>query len=311
MQASAQRLLMGPGPDRLVPALVAAWLVACALWSHHVSPAGYLASFDDVWRLVHANEASHGALAPSDVWPPLQFWIFGAALRAWPDATVVPRALGLLASAGTLLAVDRLAGAMGLGRPGRIAAVVGLGTLPAFVWIAPSALVEPLSLCATVLALLGTFRWWVEGRREGLVRAFVALAVAGALRFEAWGLLLALATAAALAPRTGRSAGRWLPLFAAGLVFPMGWCAWQGLRHGDPIHFVAFIRAFFEGDHAGEDPVTRLAAPWVGVWTVAWPVALAAGLGFVGSAHLRGRALVFGVPFGAAITAGSTTPGPR
>ncbi len=292
---------MGRGTPGGVFAIVAGWFVACLLWSQHTAPAGYLASFDDVFRLVHAHEASNGALAPSDVWPPLQFWIFGAALRVWPDATGAPRVLNVLASAGTLLALERLANAMGLGLRGRIAAVVALGAFPTFWWIAPSALVEPMALCAGMVALLGVFRWWVDDRREGLVLAFGALTVAGMLRYEAWVWLGLLGGACVVAPRFGREAARgparrWLPLLAGALVFPVGWCGVQVVAHGDPLHFATFAHSFFIEDEVDGGVGGRLANAVAGIADVVGPTALASVLGLAASGRLRGRWLVFGLP---------------
>jgi len=270
----------------------ACWWVVVLWWSGSKAPAGYLLSFDDVWRLIHAHESSHGALAPSEVWPPLQFWVLGVALRIWADAAVVPRLVGLLVTAATLVQVGRMAGEMGLGRLGRVATMLSFGTLPYVVWLAPSALVEPWTLLAGTYALRRVRRWWVEDDSAALRPAFIALGLGAMTRYEAWGWIGLLAVTCLAARDRGRDvSAAWRPL-ALALAFPALWCVAQLAWTGNPFNFGIFAHEFLVQDNPDLTALGRAEDGLAALWEVVLPVGLGGLGGLLVAGPLRGLGVV-------------------
>ncbi len=270
----------------------ACWWVVVLWWSGTKAPAGYLLSFDDVWRLIHAHESSHGALAPSEVWPPLQFWILGAALRLWADAALVPRVVGLTVTAATLVQVGRMAGEMGLGRIGRAATMLAFGTLPYVLWLAPSALVEPWTLLAGAYALRRARRWWVEGDSSALRPAFIALGLGAMTRYEAWGWIGLLALACLIARDRGRDVGAAWRLLGLSLLFPAAWCVAQLAWTGNPFNFGLFAHEFLVQDNPDLTALGRAKDGLAALWEVVLPVGLGGLGGLLVAGPLRGLTVV-------------------
>ena len=279
--------------------VAALWWVAAFVWSSHMAPAGYLLTFDDVWRLIHANESRHGAIAPSQVWPPLQFWVLGVALHFIANAALASKLINLTVTAVTLVQVGRLAAETGQGRIGRYAAAISFGTLPFVLWVAPSALVEPWTLLAGIYALRRARSWWIDGDSAALRHAFLALGVGAMTRYEAWGWLVLLMVASQLAPRRGRVAEGWHVSALLAFLFPLAWCAAQFAWSGNPFNFGVFAYDFLIEDHPGQGLWGRTADAAVAMFEVGLPLAVA---GLAGSfAATPGLRLVWGATLGAAL----------
>lgn len=270
----------------------AAWSVLVYAWSCLAAPDGYLLSFDDIWRLVHAHEASRGALTPSDVWPPLPFWVVGLFLRLGFSSTFAPQVIGILISAATLVQFWRLAEELGLAGAGRVATVLTLAVLPGWLWLAPSALVETWTLLALLIALRAVRSWWVDGRSDLLIHAFGALGVAGVIRYEAWGWALGLVMVVRLAADQGRAVGNWQRGAAVVATFPAVWCAYQFAATGSPFTFGSFALEFLAEDHPDAGPLARLAVGTEALSELVAPIWLAGALGWTLGTRLRGGMVV-------------------
>ena len=272
--------------------LALAWMGLVYAWSWFAAPDGYLLSFDDVWRLVHAHEASHGALTPSEVWPPLPFWLVGIMLRLGCSSTVAPQLLGIVVTGASLVQTWRLAGEMGLGQSGRAASAGALALSPALVWLAPSALVETWTLLTFSIALRAVRTWWVDLDATQLGTAFGALALGGMLRYESWGWSVMLIVACRAAIDEGRPVGRWRRGALVALAFPLAWCAYQFATTGNPFSFGEFAREFLAEDHPNAGPVSRVAEGTRALSQLAAPLAIAGGLGWLVGGRLRGGGVV-------------------
>ena len=275
------------------------WWVAVFVWSGHMAPAGYLLTFDDVWRLIHANESRHGAIAPSEVWPPLQFWVLGAVLHLIDNAALASKIINLTVTAGAIVQVGRLAAETGGGRIGRTAAALSFGTLPFVLWVAPSALVEPWTLLAGIYALRRARSWWIDGDPAALRHAFLALGVGAMTRYEAWGWLVLLMVASHVAPRRGRVSDGWQASAMLACLFPLAWCAAQFAWSGNPFNFGVFAHDFLVEDHPGQGFAGRTTEAVVAMFEVGLPLAVAGLAGsFAASPGLR---LVWVAALGAAV----------
>lgn len=272
--------------------LAVVWILALYVWSTLAAPDGYLLSFDDIWRLVHAHEASHGALTPSDVWPPLAFWVVGLLFRLGFSSTFAPQAVGIVLTGAALVQTWRLAAEMGLGRSGRAAAAGTLALLPGLIWLAPSALVETWTLLTLLIALRAVRTWWVDKDVTQLPLAFGALAVGNALRYEVWGWSILLIVACRAATDEGRPAAGWRRGAFLAAAFPAVWCAYQFAATGNPFSFGEFARDFLAEDHPEAGPLSRLAEGSRALSDLVAPIAVVGGLGWLMAGRLRGAMVV-------------------
>lgn len=233
---------------------VMAVLAGTLVWREGLGRDVFALSYDDFLRVAHATDAGMDRLFPSDLWPPLPFWLTSAALAAVPDTRVVPGAVNLAASALGLVSAVFLGRAVGLGPRVNAGVVIALGLLPWWRWLSMSALAEPLTFAPMALAATG-LAWSASAadavgrdrRSSGLWLASAALTVGGMVRYEVWGA--AAVFAALLLPRVRARLG-FAPLprpvaWVAGalpFVFP---AAWMSLEFGwtrDPVYFATIAR---------------------------------------------------------------------
>lgn len=252
----------------LYPIVVYAWLHA---WDRDPL---YLATFDDIFRIQHAWEAANGALFPTELWPPLPFWIAALPLRLWPDGRVVPQLLGVLASTGALAGLAGIASSLGLSVPAVCAAVLLAGCLPWFLYLAPSALAEPYAHAFLLFALWNVLR--VERGEARLTHAALGIAAAGMCRYEAW-------TAALLFSAWAWRRGARPPALLV-WAFPAAWMALQLAWTGNPVEF-------------GAEAVRALRTDFGPFgWFVLLPEDLWSTLGPVAALALGGATLLRGTP---------------
>ncbi len=196
-------------------------------------------------------------------WPPLQFWLVGAAyvlLRPLTGNTsnlLIPVAVNNLFFAGSTALV--CAAARDLGGPAGAAIAAALAVaFAADIWVSDSALAEPIY---TFFILLGS--WLVYRRRQA--RTFpLELGLAGlgatATHYIGWfaaafwaGLLGVRAVRSLAAGRPGaaavEAAGLLLTALFPGLWALVNWRAW-----GNPLHFLEVARSYQAG-YAGALPV--------------------------------------------------------
>src|SRR4051812_34237416 len=108
----------------LLAAAVMAVPIAFWLWRRSLNTSFFAVSGDDFQRTFYAWQVTQGRLVPSDLWPPLQFWIEALAMLVYPHTLVVPMLVNLAASTGALAALLLLGRALGLGRAGALLQLV-------------------------------------------------------------------------------------------------------------------------------------------------------------------------------------------
>jgi hypothetical protein len=225
------------------------------LWRASLDRDVFALSYDDFLRVAHATDAGMDRLFPSDLWPPLPFWITSAALSVFPDTRTTPGVVNLVASSLALLATLLLGRSVGLRGWTNAAIVLTLGVLPWWRWLSLSALAEPIAFAPLVLAAVGAV-WTADvdetdagGRRarHGAWLASVALTVGGMARYEVWGA--AVVFAALLVPAVRARFGlrpmqrvHALGAAAVPFVFPAAWMSMEFGWTQDPVYFATIAR---------------------------------------------------------------------
>ncbi|MEN9786938.1 MAG: hypothetical protein RLZZ299_2202 [Pseudomonadota bacterium] len=215
-------------------------------------------SHDDLLRIAHAAAVHWDNLLPSDLWPPLGFWVVRLAWMVFPSVQATPAGVNLVASTVALGLAGVLTRRIGGGVRAACATVVVLAVLPWWTWLGCSALAEPLS---TALVLAGIAASLVHlapeteaaGRDRAVLGAALAYALAGMVRYEAWAAA-ALHAMTCLAPVRRALGATSLPrpiaLAALGipLVFPIAWMTLETVWNGNPLFFATMARENLVGD---------------------------------------------------------------
>jgi len=215
----------------LVSGMVLAFPVAVFLWRRSLHTIFFALSADDFGRTFCAWQVTQGNPLPSDLWPPLQFWIEAVALRLYPTLLSVPYLVNLAASTVALLCLALLAREMGLRGTGLALTVILAATMPWFIWLSVSGLAEPLFILFLALAYLGIVRWYKSAGELGLWMAALGLLAAAMLRFESWGhsAVFSLGVMWRWWHIRGRRPHKWL---LAALIPWISPAAWLIFRHG-------------------------------------------------------------------------------
>jgi hypothetical protein len=257
----------------LLALLILAFPITLLLWRSTLDTLFFAISADDLHRVLYSWEVTQGVLIPSDIWPPLQFWIQALFLKIYPDLLTVPMLVNLAASTGTLLCLLLLGKTLGLNRVGLIIMSVLAATLPWFIWLSLSGLAEPLLLFFLTLAYLSIARWYIDNRAWGVWCAAVALLAASMVRYDALGhsaiFSLALGWRWLCSPITRPH--QWLIAAAIPWLFPLPWFAYQYNKYGHPFHFSEITRQdYLSSAHPQNlSLITRLLAQPQDLWLVA------------------------------------------
>jgi hypothetical protein len=282
----------GAGALRRQTALASGLLAAlfpllALLWRRTVASPFFALSADDFHRSLYAWEVTRGHLVPSNLWPPLQFWLAALLLQIDPRPLTVLWLLNLAAATGALVCLALLARTLGLGRAAPLAVLLA-ASMPWYVWLSLSGLVEPLFFLAVLLAYLGVARWQRDGSAGWLWAAALGLLAAGMLRFDAWGHALAFSLGLAWRWWRAGPARRHTWLLAAGLpwLFPLAWMAWQALAFGSPFYFARVTRSYYLGVFGPQPLLKRLLWQPGDLWALA---SVTLPLGLAGAWALRRR----------------------
>lgn len=258
---------------------IAAFPILVFTWRRSLNTLFFAIAADDLHRTLYAWEVTQGRLVPSDLWPPLQFWVEALALRFYPHVLTVPCLVNSMASGGTLACLAWLGRTLGLENEGMILSVVLAATIPWFVWLSVSGLAEPLFIFCIALAYGGVAHWRGSGRGWGLWTAALGLLAAGMLRFDGWGhsASFSLALAWMWWQASPRPCG-WLVAALVPWLFPIVWLARQYARFGDPCWFSKVTRDAWLASYGALSLETRLTWQIKDLWAVAGvsvPIALA------------------------------------
>lgn len=249
------------------------------LWRRSLGVTFFALSNDDFHRTLYAWEVTQGRLVPSDLWPPLQFWVEALALLAYPHILSVPHLVNLAASTGALVALVLLGRALRLGAAARLLLLTLAATLPWFIWVSLSGLGEPLFLLGISAGYAGVAWWRGHGAPRALWVAAAGFAGAGMVRFDAWGH--ALPFSLGVAWLWWRSAARppsWLAAAALPWLFPAAWLGWQQVAHGRPLYFAEVVRGIWLDTYGPLSLQLRLRWQPLDLWLLAGvtlPLALA------------------------------------
>jgi hypothetical protein len=244
------RLMRPPIGD---PALIIALLafpLALYLWRRSLNTPFFAVSGDDFHRALLGWEVTQGRWLPSDVWPPLQFWVEALVLQFYPHLLSAPALVNLCASTATLACLALLGRSLGLDQGFALVALALAASLPWFVWLSLSALAEPLFFFGVALGFLGVVRWRL-GQEWGLWAAACGLLAAGMVRFDAWGYSVVFSPAVIwLWARSSRpQPHRWLVAAALPWIFPLFWLGNQYRLFGNPFYFSLITRNYFLATH--------------------------------------------------------------
>ena len=226
-------------------AVAVATVPALLVWRAALGREVFALSYDDFLRVAHATDVGVDRLFPSDLWPPLPFWLTSAALQLAPDTRVTPGLVNFGAATVAALLMPVAARALGLGVWGSVSAVLLVVAAPWWRWLSFSALAEPVVFAPMLLAGVGV-AWTARppADRPPWVPAAVltaSLVVGGLARYELWGF--AAWAAALLLPAVRRRVGLGdAPVPSAALVlatavFPASWLVLQAQWNADPVFF--------------------------------------------------------------------------
>ncbi len=236
--------------------VVAAWLVLALSWRAALGRAVFATSHDDFLRTGHAVAVGWDNLLPSDLWPPLPFWLTRLALFIAPDVRTTPGIVNLVCGGIALLGTGVLARRVGLSRGGAAIAVGLVAALPWWTWLSLSALAEPPAAAALVYTLAGTVGHARDGNRRDAWIAAVAVSLGGMVRYEVWGaaLLHSLLLAPVVRRKLGlppvRNGGSWLGPALLPWLFPLVWMALELSWNQDPLFFASVARENLVDDAA-------------------------------------------------------------
>jgi hypothetical protein len=218
----------------VVPALVVLAIAGAALmptFRWHLSPDGvsYLSIAE------HLVAGRWSAVA-NGYWSPLLSWSLAPFLLVGVDPLPATKLVGILAAAGTLVAVDRLLAVLPVGRRARVTTNLGLTpfTLQAAVtWIGPDLLVAVPVLVLTERVVSGAWqRSWRTAAGTGVVGGVAYLAKLYALPVVIVVLLGAVVVAARHDPV--RAARRGAAIAAGALVVIAPWVLVISATEGHP-----------------------------------------------------------------------------
>lgn len=231
----------------------------------------FAVSADDFHRTLYAWEVTQGNLVPSDLWPPLQFWVEALVLQVYPRLLSVPYLVNLAASTGALTGLILLGRTWGLNQFGALIVITLVATLPWFVWLSLSGLAEPLFFLGITAGYLGVARWRVRQHDGWLWIAAFSLLAAGMLRFDAWGhsvvFTLAVAWCWWRAPRP--RPWSWLAAAALPWAFPLIWLTLQYMRFDNPFYFSSVTRDYWLLVHGPLPLAERLVWQPRDLWRIA------------------------------------------
>lgn len=239
---------LGDSDKRFLWLVLAAWICFAVVWRADLDVAWFTLSADDIFRTEHAIQVANGEILPSDLWPPLPFWLAGTLVRVGLSALTAPSVVNLGATTLSLLFAADTARIL---LPNRLAptfTVMLAGTLPWTLWLAWSSMSEPVAMAAHLAVIRGLAEWRTN---RGVVLVVGGLCLGGLTRYESWGdfvVVLALAWFV-------RSQVRWRWAFVP-LMFPVFWLLLQWSWLGNPVNFAAAARS----DAMGEQ---EAAAGWV------------------------------------------------
>ena len=155
--------------------------------------------------------------------------------------------LGTMCLAASAAALYRIAARIGLGRVGRLVAVLSLVANPSLLYVFTTALTEPVLIAGMLGAVAGLARWATARRTpsggELAVFAGIPASIAVLSRYEGWALILAGALFVALVSVHKRSgavrAARAAACFAAPPACAIAWwLAYNWSSYHDPLEFM-------------------------------------------------------------------------
>jgi 4-amino-4-deoxy-L-arabinose transferase-like glycosyltransferase len=250
--------------------VILAFPILLFAWRRSLHTIFFAITADDFHRTLYAWQVAEGKLVPSDLWPPLQFWVEALVLRVYPHILSVPYLVNLAASTGALVGLACLGRELGLGGAARLLTVALAATTPWFIWLSLSGLGEPLFIFCIVLAYFGVVRWRATDSELGLWIASLGLLAAGMVRFDGWGHSIAFSLAVVWLWWRDRRQNSIRSLIAAFLpwLFPISWLVSQYVQHGNPFWFSEVTREYWLAVHGALPLGTRLAWQPRDLWVV-------------------------------------------
>lgn len=169
----------------------------------------------------------------------LNMWLFSS---GWAACL-----LGTLALSATASGLYRITARLGLGRAGRVAAILVLLANPAVLYLYTTALTEPVLIMCMVAGMAGLAHWTTSRRRmsAGELAVFAGIPSGAAVlsRYEGWALVLT-GTVFVLVAALRRS-GKWreaLTMAAGYAMVPAAavvwWLSYNWAIYGNPLEFM-------------------------------------------------------------------------
>lgn len=225
--------------------------------------------------------------------------------------------LGALSMMGIPAGVYRIAARLGIGRTGRIIAVVLLLTNLSLIYESTTAMTEPLLLMFLVASVAGLTRWTLSERElsagELMIFAGLPAAAAALSRFEGWAAFMAGTVVAGIVGwrkhGTIRNAVKIAAAYAVWPLMAISWyMAYTYAVYGNALEFANGQFSAFQQQVALSEAgfMSYQGHPGLTVWTFSWALAQTTGvllciLGILGSFALawsrgiRNEALMVGL----------------
>lgn len=251
--------------------LVAMFPVVLVWWRYSLDTPFFALSADDLQRTLHAWEVTQGQIIPSDLWPPLQFWLEAVVLTIYPNLLVAPLVVNVTASMGALISLLLLGYTLGLRNSALFIQFLLIVSLPWYLWLSLSGLAEPIFFFCITLAYLGIAQWLIRDRQWGVWIAAISLLAAGMIRFDSWGYSAVFSVALCWywwrAPRP--QPHTWLIAAGVPWIFPAFWMGYHYTKYGDPFYFSAIVRDYILSTQEIAPLTSRLLLQPQDLWAVA------------------------------------------
>ena len=255
----------------LITFLVCLFPLLLVIWRQTLHVPFFALSADDFARTLSAWDVTRGRIIPSDLWPPLQFWVEALVLQLYPHLLSVPYIVNVFASTGTVACLVLLGYLLGLSRATLLLQCILIVSIPWFIWLSLSGLAEPLFFMCIALTYVGIAAWQAHHHYWGIWVAALSLLAAGMVRFDGWGysVVFSLALFWYWWRSTRPRPHVWLLAATIPWIFPVLWLAYNAVKYQNPLYFSEVIRNYILATQGAQTLSTRLLEQPRDLWTVA------------------------------------------
>ena len=284
------RRISGTVPVAIFGAMVAAAASAVTVSRHiNMDYGDAMAHLTIARRIIDSKSAGFRQLGT--VWLPAPHLLLMPFVQnTWLWHTGIAACIvGVGSMAVSTASIYRICARVGIGRNGRVVALVIFLANPSLLYAYTTALTEPVLIASMLACIAGLAGWALSERRlsggELAVFAGIPAGVSVLTRYEGWALVVSGTIFVAIASlRRGDSWGRSIQFcisFAAVPVVAIGWWfAYNLATYGNPFEFLTgpYSAQAFAADFISQGTLTTKGNAGLSVWVLGWAVIESSGL---------------------------------